>query len=121
MQNNWSLKSRLMSFKYAFNGLRLMLSGNPNFIIQASIAVLVIVFGFVFNISNIEWTILLICISLVLSAEIFNSALEELSDFVSPDKNQKIARIKDLSASAVLLLSIFSAIVGIIIFIPKIL
>jgi len=97
-----------------------MFIGNPNLIIQSVIALLVLIFAIIFNLSALEWAVILICIAMVLAAELFNTAIENLSDFVCEDNNYKIAKIKDISAAAVLLLSIFSAIIGLIIFIPKI-
>lgn len=120
MPSKWSFQSRLISFKYAFNGFKLMFIGNPNLIIQSVVAFLVLIFAIIFNFSTLEWAIILICIAMVLAAEIFNTAIEILSDFVCQENNDKIAKLKDISAAAVLLLSIFSAIIGLIIFIPKI-
>lgn len=119
MSSDWNLKSRIKSFKYALNGIGLMFKNNPNFLIQLSIAIIALLFSIIFNISKIEWIAVLILIALVLSAEIFNSSIENLSDFVSTEKHDKIKHTKDLAAAAVLILSIFSAIIGLIIFIPK--
>ena len=64
-------------------------------------------------------TIICLCIGLVLSAEAVNSAIEALADRVSPAYDEAIKRTKDLAAGAVLLLAIASAVVGLIIFLPK--
>ena len=95
-----------------------MFKSGPNFIIQLLIAILVISAGIYFQITTYEWTIILICIGGVLSAEIFNTAIEKMVDHLSPEKNKYAGEIKDLAAGAVLLFSIITAIIGIIIFYP---
>ncbi|MEE1203148.1 MAG: diacylglycerol kinase family protein, partial [Bacteroidales bacterium] len=70
--------------------------------------------------SLLEWTVVVICIAMVISAEIINSSLERMADFVQPEKDNRIKEIKDLGAAAVLVCAIASVIVGIIIFLPKI-
>lgn len=112
------MKKRIASFQFAFNGIRLMFKSGPNFIIQLVIALIVISTGIYFQIRPIEWSIILICIAGVLSAEIFNTAIEKMVDHLSPEKNKYAGEIKDLAAGAVLLFSIVTALVGIIIFLP---
>jgi diacylglycerol kinase (ATP) len=112
------MKNRIASFKFAFNGIRLMFKSGPNFIIQLLIAILVISAGIYFQLTAYEWTIILICVGGVLSAEIFNTAIEKMVDHLSPEKNKYAGEIKDLAAGAVLLFSIITAIIGIIIFYP---
>jgi diacylglycerol kinase (ATP) len=97
------MKNRIASFKFAFNGIRLMFKSGPNFIIQLIIAILVISAGIYFQITAYEWTIILICVGGVLSAEIFNTAIEKMVDHLSPEKNKYAGEIKDLAAGAVLL------------------
>lgn len=108
-----------MSFKYAINGIYQTLITQHNFWIHLVIMALVIVFGFLTDLSTAEWLIILICIGFVLSAEIFNSAIELLVDIVSPDYNAKAGLVKDMAAGAVLVSAIVSAIVGLFIFVPK--
>ena len=76
--------------------------------------------GFLLQISLFEWVAVVLCIGLVITLELINSAIENMSDFVSPEKNDIIKKVKDLSAAAVFIAAICSAIVGIIIFLPKI-
>lgn len=75
--------------------------------------------GFLLDISQMEWIAVVIVIGAVLAAEAVNSALEALADFVSPEYSEAIKRTKDLAAGAVLLMAIAAAIVGGIIFFPK--
>lgn len=119
-ENNFSITERLRSFKYAFNGLKILFIKEHNARIHLMISLLVLIFGYIFNISHMEWLIVLFLIGLVLSMEAINSAIEVLADFVSPQKNEMIKRVKDLSAGAVLIASIIAAICGFKIFIPRI-
>lgn len=116
----FSLKKRLQSFRHAFAGIRNILVYEHNFRIHLVAAVLAIILGIVLHISLWKWAVLSIVIFLVLIAEIFNSAMEKLADEVSPDYNEKIKKVKDYCAAAVLLVSILAIIVGLIIFLPEI-
>lgn len=87
-----------------------------NLRIHLVIALLVIILCFVLQISFIEWCIVIVCIGMVISAELFNSAIEKWVDLVSPERNKKAGDIKDISAAAVLILAIMAAIIGCIIF-----
>ena len=71
------------------------------------------------NLSAEEWIVIAFAIGLVLAAEAINSSIEALADLVSPEYNEAIKRTKDLAAGAVLILAITAAIVGLIVFIPK--
>lgn len=112
------MKNRIASFQYALNGIRLMFKSGPNFIIQLLIAFATLSAGLYFQLSSGKWTIILICIAGVLSAEMFNTAIEKMVNHLSPEKNKYAGEIKDLAAGAVLLFSIITAIIGIIIFYP---
>lgn len=83
-------------------------------------AVCVIIAGYVFGISAKEWIAVVFAIGTVLAAEAVNSSIEAIADLVSPGYNEAIKRTKDLAAGAVLILAIAAAIVGLIIFVPKI-
>jgi len=120
MSKPFSIKDRLKSFGYAIAGLKYMFSSQYNFLIHIVLAAIAVLLGFMLNISSIEWVTIIIVISLVISAEIFNTAIEEIVNFISPQKNKKAGIIKDLAAGAVLVLSMGALITGIIIFLPKI-
>ncbi len=83
-------------------------------------AVLSIGAGFYFEISITEWSLVILCIAGVLSAEAFNTGLEYLTDLVSPEYHLLAKKTKDVAAAGVLLMAIGAAIIGIIIFFPKI-
>ena len=106
------------SFKYAFEGIITGLKKEQNMKIHFIIMILVIIAGIILKISKIEW---IICIILFgISAEMFNTAIEQTVDIAMPEKNEKAKIAKDVSAGAVLIVAIASAIIGLIIFIPKI-
>ena len=120
MSKSFSIKERLKSFGYAIAGVKYMLFTQHNFLIHITLTSIAILLGFLLKISNIEWVAIIIVIGLVMSAEIFNTAIEEIVNFISPQKNEKAGVIKDLAAGAVLVLSMVALITGIIIFLPKI-
>jgi len=110
----------IKSFGWAFNGLKDCILHEKNFRIQYILALLVVIAGISFHLSANEWMLILLCFSMVLSFEIINSAIEKLCDLVCPDFNLTIKKVKDMSASAVLLSAIISFVIGCIIFLPKI-
>lgn len=116
----FSIKSRLRSFIHAFNGLGVLFKEEHNSRIHLLAAILVIGFGFYFHISSLEWISIIVVITLVFVTEIFNSTIERIADFIQPEKDDKIKKIKDLSAAAVLLSAILAVIIACIVFIPKI-
>jgi len=105
-------------FGYALAGLWIAWARGINFRVQIVCAILALAFGLVFDISLLEFVAILFAITIVLTAETFNTALEELCDKFQPSHDPHIARIKDLAAAAVLLTSIGAGIVGILIFTP---
>ncbi len=116
---NFSIAKRLKSFTYAFNGFKILFKEEHNARIHAAIGIIVLMLSIYFGLNINEWMAILFSIGLVFSAEIFNSAIENLCDFVSPQWNDKIKKVKDLSAAAVLLSAIIAVAIGLIIFIPK--
>lgn len=92
-----------------------------NFIIELCFMVLCIILGFTFSISFTEWAIVIICFGLVLGGECFNTALEAVVDLASPDYHELARLAKDAAAGGVLLFSVASLLVGVIIFLPRIL
>ena len=120
MKNDgFTLRKRLKSFRFAFNGIRLLVTREHNAWIHCFIAVCVIVTGCLVGLSATEWIVITMAIGMVLAAEAFNSSIEALADLVSPGYNEAIKRTKDLAAGAVLILAIASAVIGLVIFVPK--
>ena len=109
------MNSFFISFNYAFNGVKLCLN-QRNFKIHVVCAIVAILGGFLFHINLTEWCIILVCIGVVLSFEMLNTAIEKLVDLVEPNYNTKAGAIKDIAAGAVFLFSIISAIIGVMIF-----
>jgi diacylglycerol kinase len=114
------MKKRIKSFKYAFNGLRILFREESNAWIHLCIAFCVLIAGFVLQISKGEWIVIIFCIGFVFALELVNTAIENIADFVSKDYHVLIKKAKDLSAGAVLIGAIVSAVVGFIIFVPRI-
>ena len=114
------LKNRIRSVGYAFKGMFLLLWTESSIKIQFVIALVVTAAGFYFEISSTEWALQLIAIGMVMGTEGVNIAIEKLSDYVQPKEDPKIGLIKDISAGAVMIVSIISSIVGLIIYVPKI-
>lgn len=108
------------SFKYAFQGFISSFKTERNMKIHTFIMLLVIIAGIVLDINKYEWIICIICFALVIGGELFNTAIETAIDIVMPYKNEKAKLAKDISASGVLIFAIGTAIIGLIIFIPKI-
>ena len=120
MKNDgFTLRKRIRSFKYAIDGIFLLISREHYAWIHCCAAVGAITAGILLQISPMEWIVVTLCIGLVLAAEAVNSAIEALADRVSPEYDEAIKRTKDLAAGAVLLLAIAVAITGLIIFLPK--
>ena len=80
---------------------------------------LVIVCSYFLGLGRTDWLLVIFCIGFVLTAEIFNSAIEVLTDIASPERNSKAGLVKDMAAGAVLIAAITAAIIGLIIFVPK--
>ena len=112
-------KKLINSFKYAFKGIASALLSERNMKIHVTITALVIIFGIILNISTFEWFVCIICFAIVISAEIFNTALEQMVDIAMPEKDPRAKFVKDVAAGGVLVMAIASAIIGLIIFIPK--
>ena len=114
------MKNKLFaSFGYAFKGIWLVIKKERNMKIHIGILILVIIFGFLFCISPLEWIACLLCFGAVTGAEAFNTAFERFVDEVSPEFNPKFGEIKDIAAGAVLLVTICAVAVGLIVFLPK--
>ncbi|MEM9364178.1 MAG: diacylglycerol kinase family protein [Bacteroidota bacterium] len=111
--------NRIKSVGFALKGMFLLLRTEASIQIQFVIALVVTAAGFYFSISATEWIIQLISIGLVMGIEGANTAIEKLADYVQPEHDKKIGLIKDISAGAVMIVSILASIVGFIIYVPK--
>lgn len=109
------------SFSHALEGIINTISIERNLKIHFMTMVCVIMVGLIVKLSVYEWIVCTVLFGLVISAEMFNTALEKTLDYVNEDYDEKIRFIKDASAGAVLVLAIASAAIGLIIFLPKLL
>jgi len=115
------MKKLIKSFKYAFEGIFTGIKEEQNMKIHISIMILVIVFGIMLKISKIEWIICIALFGLVISMELINTAIENTVDLITKENNQQAKIAKDVAAGAVLVSAIVSSVIGLMIFIPKIL
>ncbi|MDP4155417.1 MAG: diacylglycerol kinase family protein [Bacillota bacterium] len=113
--------SLLSSFSYAIAGIRTAIKQERNIRIHLSISLVVIIFGFLFSITRIEWIFILLTIGGMISLEIINTAIERLVDLVTLEFHPLAKQAKDLAAGAVFSFAIISVMVGIIIFGPYLL
>ncbi|MCB9447143.1 MAG: diacylglycerol kinase family protein [Flavobacteriales bacterium] len=116
----FSLRKRLASFRYAFAGIKALIRDEHNARIHLVATLCAVAAGFYFRISSFEWMAVAIAVGLVFITEAINTAIEQLADVVSPGKNDRIGRIKDIAAAAVLLSAITAAVIGLIVFGPKV-
>jgi diacylglycerol kinase (ATP) len=112
------LSQRLASFGYAFTGIAQLASGEANARIHALASIAVLVLALLFGIDATGWAILILAIGLVWTAEGMNTAIEALSDRVSPDQDPAVGRAKDVAAGAVLLAALAAAAAGFLVLGP---
>lgn len=109
------------SFGFAFEGLKTAFLKGRNFRIQIAIAIFAVIFGYFLKLELTEWLDLTIIITLVLILELINTSLEAVVDIVSPEIREKAKIAKDVAAATVLLASAGSVVIGVLLFLPKIL
>jgi diacylglycerol kinase (ATP) len=115
------MKKLIRSFGYAFKGLGHAVKTQPNFRVHLVASILVVSMGYALHIAVNEWQWIILCMAMVLMAELFNTALEFLVDLVSPEYNELAGHVKDIAAGAVVIAVLFAVVTGAIIFLPKIL
>lgn len=113
--------SFMESFFCAFEGIIYIFKTERNFRFHIMFSVLVLLCSLIFNLSYVELSVILIMIAVVLTLEIINTIIENIMDFLCKDYNLNIKIIKDMASGAVLVSAFISIIVGLLIFIPKIL
>lgn len=118
--SKFSLPDRIRSFKYAFQGMVTLFRYEHNAWIHLSITMVVLAGGFYFQITKMEWIAVLFAIGIVLAAEAFNTAIEQIANYIQPNQDPRIGKIKDLAAGGVLITAIVAFCVGLLIFLPKI-
>jgi diacylglycerol kinase (ATP) len=115
------MKKFIRGFGYALNGIWHAAATQLNFRVHLVTALVTVYAGYALHISINEWLWIILCITMVLVAELFNTAIEFLTDLVSPEYNKKAGLVKDMGAGAVLITAICALVIGFIIFVPKLL
>lgn len=108
------------SFKYPIKGLRYAYRNEQNLAVDVGVALIVIIAGFLFRINVTEWAILILTVGLVISCELLNTAIEAVVDLVTEEYHPLAKVAKDTAAAAVFVFAIISVVIGLIIFLPKI-
>jgi len=119
-QKRFSLVARTKSFAHAFRGVGIIVKTTHNFWVQIFFALVAVILGFIFRISEIEWVLIIMSAGFVLATEAINTAIEIDIDLTSPNYHPYARDTKDVAAGAVLISAIVALAVGLIIFLPKI-
>lgn len=114
------MSNLIKSFKNAIKGLWLAYREERNLKIHFIVSILVLLTAIFLNVTKIELVLILIVIMVVIVMEMLNTAIERLSDLISPDYNNNVGQIKDIAAGSVLVCAVIASVVGLIIFIPYI-
>ncbi|WP_455589019.1 diacylglycerol kinase family protein [Bacteroides rodentium] len=114
----YDFKKQLRSFGYAWKGIRCCVGKEQNLSFHLIATVLTVIAGFLLDIARSDWMIVILCIGVVIAAELFNTAIEKLVDLVSPQQHPVAGQVKDIAAGAVLVCAVTAAIIGLIVFIP---
>jgi diacylglycerol kinase len=115
----FSLQARLNSFVYAFAGIKTFIRDEPQALIHLIASMVVTLAGFYFEITTNEWIAVMFAIGIVVVSEMINTAIEKLTDMVSPEIHPKAKEVKDMAAGAVLIASFAAAVIGCLVFWPK--
>jgi diacylglycerol kinase len=116
----FSLVARAKSFTHAFRGIGVLVKSTHNFWIHIFVAIVVIKMGYIFKISQTEWILIVFAIGFVMVTEAINTAIEIDIDLTSPNYHPYARDTKDVAAGAVLISAMIAIIVGLIIFLPKV-
>jgi diacylglycerol kinase (ATP) len=117
-KDNTFVTGRFKSMGFAFKGAIKLITTEHSVMVQSSIAVLMIIAGFYFQISRTDWMFQILAFGLVLSVEGLNTAVEKVADFVHPDYHERIGFIKDIAAGAVFFAAMTSIAIGLLIYLP---
>jgi len=119
-KDNTFFTGRLKSVGFAVKGAIKLITTEHSVMVQSSIAVLMTIAGFYYNISQTEWMFQILVFGLVLSIEGLNTAVEKIADFIHPDYHERIGFIKDIAAGAVFFAALSAIAIGLIIYLPRI-
>ena len=118
-KDNSFITGRLKSVGYAFKGAIKLITTEHSVMVQFSLAIILIIAGFYFDINRYEWMMQILAFGLVLGIESLNTAVEKIADFVHPEFHDKIGFIKDIAAGAVLFAAFAAIAIGLLIYVPK--
>jgi diacylglycerol kinase (ATP) len=118
-KDNSFFTGRLKSVGFAFRGAFKLITTEHSVMVQSSLAVIMIIAGFVFHISREEWMMQILAFGLVLGVESMNTAVEKIADFIHPEFHDRIGFIKDIAAGAVMFAALAAVAVGLLIYVPK--
>ena len=118
-KDNTFISGRFKSMGFAIKGAFKLITTEHSVMVQSSLAVIMIIAGFVFHISREEWIMQILAFGLVLSIEGLNTAVEKIADFIHPEFHDRIGFIKDIAAGAVMFAAMAAIAVGMLIYIPK--
>jgi|SRR5690625_38487 len=113
-------KARSIGFLFAWNGLKTVVKTEKNFQFHLIATAIAIFFGFVFKLNGVEWSLILLVVGLVLVAEMINTVVERMIDYIKPDLHPQAGMIKDMAAGSVLVAAFIAVIIGCIIYLPKV-
>lgn len=119
-KKQFGIKKQLYNFKYCFDGIFYALTNEQSMISHFLIAFVTIVLGFLVKLSKWEWFLVIILIALVIAVEFINTSIEAVVDMVMPDIHPLAKIAKDTASAAVLVVAIAALIIGLIIYIPKV-
>lgn len=120
MHTKYKDKSFLRGVGYCLEGISYTFKNERNFRIEIILGIIAVILSFLLKISILEWVVIVLLITLVLVLELLNTAFESIVDLYTQEYNKMAKAAKDVAAAAVLTASIFSLVIGILIFVPKI-
>ena len=114
------MKRFFISLKNALRGILYVFGSQKNFKIHTVFAIAAVILAAILKFTYIEWVVLVLIIGVVMSCEALNTAIERTVDLVSPDYDERAKQAKDSAAAAVLIAAVSSVIIGILLFVIKI-
>ncbi|MFN3968195.1 diacylglycerol kinase [Flavobacterium sp.] len=118
-KDNSFFTGRLKSVGFAVKGAIKLITTEHSVMVQFSLAIIMIIAGFYFEIDRYEWMMQILAFGLVLGIESMNTGIEKIADFVHPEFHNRIGFIKDIAAGGVLFAAIAAIAIGLLIYVPK--
>jgi len=118
--NQFSIRARLRSFGFAMEGLFFFFRYEHNAWIHLVATIIVLLAGWLFKLTALEWVAVLMAVGMVIISEIINTAIEKIMDHLSPDVHPAVKVVKDLASAAVLVAAVIAVVIGLVIFVPKV-